>query len=270
MPAAVKVSIINAARSVINGRLSNGAESLRRSQVGQSFLVACNGKGTSDIIITWHIATCILEVKHPYRDDDQEQVSPPNPSSADHKTVATHLSKYCAYLVSWCPELLPDKNNEWSKSLYKAVKKDAEHALAGHAVARSSNPEDEYQKLIHLLSANSQDEVLKNGVKLGKQLVETINDEETAWKLLADFWSEMILYVAPSDNLKRHSEAIARGGELITLLWALLFHARIVSRPGEGDCAATLLLVLFNGFIFFYCFVHFFECPMFVHACVLD
>jgi len=81
--------------------------------------------------------------------------------------------------------------------------------------------------------------VLKNGVELAKQLVEKINGEEMAWKLLADFWSEMILFVAPSDNLKGHSEAIARGGELITLLWALLFHAGIVSRPGEEDGAAT-------------------------------
>ncbi|TVU40994.1 hypothetical protein EJB05_14482, partial [Eragrostis curvula] len=65
--------------------------------------------------------------------------------------------------------------------------------------------------------------------------------EETAWKLLAGFWAEMILYVAPSDNLKGHSEAIARGGELITLLWAMLFHAGIVNRPTEaaGDTAPT-------------------------------
>jgi hypothetical protein len=41
--------------------------------------------------------------------------------------------------------------------------------------------------------------------------------------------------VAPSENLKGHSEAIARGGELVTLLWALLFHAGIVSRPGEDE-----------------------------------
>ncbi|XP_039795778.1 uncharacterized protein LOC120661124 isoform X2 [Panicum virgatum] len=234
--AAVKVCIINALRSIINGSLSNGVESLRRSQVGESFIWARDGKGTSDTILVWHIATCILEVKHPYG-HDKRQGSSPNLDS-DHKIIATHLSRYCAYLVTWCPELLPD-NNAWSKSLYEAVKKDAECAVAGHASGRSSTPEDDYQKLVELLSANAKHEVLKNGVKLGKQLVETINDEETTWKLLADFWSEMILYVAPSENLKGHSEAIARGGELITLLWALLFHAGIVSRPGEDDSATA-------------------------------
>ena len=237
--AAVKVCIINALRSSINnisGRLSNGVASLRRKQVGESFLWACDGKGTSDTILVWHIATCILEVKHPYQ-HDQEQGSPPI-TNPNHKIAATGLSRYCAYLVTMSPELLPD-NNAWSKSLHEAVKKDAECAVAGHASGRSSTPEDDYQKLVELLSANAKHEMLKNGVELGKQLVETINDKETTWKLLADFWSEMILYVAPSENLKGHSEAIARGGELITLLWALLFHAGIVSRPGEDDGATA-------------------------------
>nr|CAB3455624.1 unnamed protein product [Digitaria exilis] len=116
---------------------------------------------------------------------------------------------------------------------------DVEHALAGHSTASSSTHVVEYQQVVETLSANSKHEVLKNGVKLGKQLVETIEEEETAWKLLADFWSEMILYVAPSDNLEGHKEAIARGGELITLLWVMLFHAGIVSRPGEEDGAAA-------------------------------
>ncbi|KAF8714016.1 hypothetical protein HU200_028007 [Digitaria exilis] len=236
VPAAVNVCIVNALRSVIsNGSLRDGVRSLRRSQVGESFIWACDGKGTSHTILLWHIATCILEVKHQYR-HDQKQGSPPLSNNSDHKIIATHLSRYCAYLVTWYPELLPD-NVAWSKSLYEAVKKDAKHALAGHSAARLSTIE--YQQLIETLSQNSKHELLKNGVKLGKQLVETIEEEEMAWKLLADFWSEMILYVAPSDNLEGHKEAIARGGELITLLWAMLFHAGIVSRPGEEDGVAA-------------------------------
>ncbi|CAN6170811.1 unnamed protein product [Urochloa humidicola] len=236
VPASVKACIISALRSSFNGGLSNGVESLRRSQVSESFIWACHGKGTTDTILVWHIATYILEVKHPYR-RDHEQGSPAI-SNSDHKIAATHLSQYCAYLVNWYPELLPD-NKAWSMSLYDAVKKDAECALAEHPAPGSSAPEDEYEKLVELLQANSKHVVLKNGVKLAMQLVETIDDEEAIWKLLAEFWSEMILFVAPSENLKAHSEAIARGGELITLLWALLFHAGIVSRPGEEDSATA-------------------------------
>ncbi|KAF8690483.1 hypothetical protein HU200_040839 [Digitaria exilis] len=224
VPAAVKVSVINSLRNSLNddGRLRHGAESLRRSQIGQSFLWACNGKGTSYTILLGHIATCVLEMKPSY-----------SSGTSDNKIAATHLSRYCAYLMTWSPDLLPDSSS-WSKSLYEEVKKDAERALAEVPADGSLTPEDEYQQVVQVLSVNAKHEVLKNGVKLGEQLVlEMIKAEEAVWKLLADFWSEMILYIAPSDNLKEHSEAIARGGELITLLWALLFHAGIVNRPGE-------------------------------------
>ncbi|CAL5092274.1 unnamed protein product [Urochloa decumbens] len=46
-----------------------------------------------------------------------------------------------------------------------------------------------------------------------------------------DFWAEMLLYLAPSDNVTAHMERLAQGGEFITHLWALLFHGGIVSSP---------------------------------------
>lgn len=144
----------------------------------------------------------------------------------------------CHGMVTWSPELLPD-NVAWSKSLYKAVKKDAEEALAGHSAARSWTPVVEYQQLVQTLRAKSMHEVVKNGMKLGEQMVDTIEEEEIAWKVLADFWSDMILSIALTDNIKEHKQAIARGGEMITLLWAMLFHAGIVSRPGEEDGTAA-------------------------------
>uniref|UniRef100_A0A8R7TQ74 Uncharacterized protein n=1 Tax=Triticum urartu TaxID=4572 RepID=A0A8R7TQ74_TRIUA len=75
-------------------------------------------------------------------------------------------------------------------------------------------------------------EVLKRGSRLGRQLVEEVQrrkeenqeknheqstggEEEAVWELLAEFWSEMILYLTPSDNVKGHVEALQRGGELI-------------------------------------------------------
>ncbi|CAD6268482.1 unnamed protein product [Miscanthus lutarioriparius] len=234
VPSAVKASIVDALRRSRNGQLSNGKVSLRRwSEVGETFLWACNSNSASNVILTWHIATSILEVRNPCK-HDQQQSSP----ISDHKIAATHISRYCTYLVTWCPELLPD-DVAWSKSMYEAIKKDAEHALTKHSATGSSVSEYEYHQLVELLSSNSNHEVVKNGVKLAQQVVEAIDDEQTAWELLAGFWSEMILYVAPSDNLKGHSEAIARGGELITLLWALLNHARIVSRPTDAASAGT-------------------------------
>jgi streptomycin 6-kinase len=126
VPAPVKVCIFDVLRSIhSNGhQLRNGAASLRRSRIGERFLWACNsGSGTAEVMLTWHIATCILEVRHPYRLDTTGQGSPLISDQA-HQIAATHLSRYCAYLMAWSPELLPDED-AWSKSLYKAVKEDA-------------------------------------------------------------------------------------------------------------------------------------------------
>jgi hypothetical protein len=231
IPAAVKICIFDVLRNSNSNelQLSKGTASLRRSQVGESFLWACNGIGTSDIILTWHIATSILEVRYPYRHDQEHGSST---ICNQHKIAATHLSRYCGYLLTWSPELLPDED-EWSKSLCKDVKMDGMRVLAVWASTKLLTPEVEYQELVHLLREHSRHEVLKNGVKLAMQLVELVEGEDAAWAMLASFWAEMILYVAPSKNLRAHSKAIARGGELITLLWALLFHAGIVRRPGE-------------------------------------
>jgi hypothetical protein len=63
-------------------------------------------------------------------------------------------------------------------------------------------------------------------VRLGKQLEGM--EERTCWKVLADFWVEMFLYIAPSDNVKEHIQNLTNGGEFITHLWALLTHAGIL------------------------------------------
>ncbi|KAJ1287657.1 hypothetical protein BS78_02G027800 [Paspalum vaginatum] len=236
IPEAVQASIIRTLtgcyNSCTNGHgLSNGRRSLSLSLVGRRFLWACSSNSTSDIILRWHIATCILEVRHPYQHGREE--------SNNHKITATHLSRYCAYLMVWSPDLLPD-DDEWSKSLYEVVKKDAECALAGFTAPMGSlTPEAEYKEVMQLLDVYPKHEVLENGVILGRQLAELVEGEETSWKLLAGFWSEMVLYISPSDNVRGHLEAIARGGELITLLWALLTHAGITSRPrGVNDVDA--------------------------------
>lgn len=77
--------------------------------------------------------------------------------------------------------------------------------------------------------------ILNKGLTLGKQLVEGIEDEKMGWRVLAGFWSEMILYIAPSNNIDAHRRAIARGGELITILWALLTHAGILTRASPSS-----------------------------------
>uniref|UniRef100_A0ACD6ACH3 Uncharacterized protein n=1 Tax=Avena sativa TaxID=4498 RepID=A0ACD6ACH3_AVESA len=231
VPTEVKAAIVSTLRST-RGDIRNDIKSAQQLgiQVGDTFLQACNAKGTSDALLAWHVATSILEVRYPH----------PTTSSSDHKSVATKLSCYCAYLVAYSPELLPD-DDAWSSGMYKTTKKDASHVL-GTAPTAMSMPEMEYRQLVELLlGATSKHNVLKDGAKLGEQLVELMEGEEEAWKALAGFWSEAVLCVAPSDNLEGHAEAIARGGELITLLWALLAHLGVDRRPEATTTTTTTM-----------------------------
>ncbi|KAF7098057.1 hypothetical protein CFC21_099826 [Triticum aestivum] len=166
VPREVKAAIVNTLRS-IRGDLRNGMMSLQQLgiQVGGNFLQACNAKGTSDALLSWHIATSIFEVRYPHS------------TTSGHASVATHLSRYCAYLVSYSPELLPN-DDAWSNSMYKATKKDAERVLSGR-IAKPT-PELQYRHLVELLTARSKHEVLKDGAKLGEQLVEFMEGEEAS------------------------------------------------------------------------------------------
>jgi hypothetical protein len=50
------------------------------------------------------------------------------------------------------------------------------------------------------------------------------------WELLAELWTELTVYLAPSAGELHpacegaHKEALALGGEFITVLWALCTH----------------------------------------------
>lgn len=169
----------------------------------------------TELILTWHVATRLFEMK--------------STSATPDMIAASHLSNYFAYLVAAAPELLPDCA-EWSNKRYKEVSEDARAALGADSGGESA--EGRYGRLVAALSEASRDTVLRWGAELGRHLVAQYTDDEaSACRILADFWSEMALYVAPSENFKGHVQAMARGGEFITLVWALLLHAGVTSRP---------------------------------------
>ncbi|KAJ1257795.1 hypothetical protein BS78_10G023300 [Paspalum vaginatum] len=72
--------------------------------------------------------------------------------------------------------------------------------------------------------------ILEQGARLGREL-RAVVPEERRCKVLADFWAEFILFLAPSSNAEMHAERLAVGGEFTTHLWALLTHAGILERP---------------------------------------
>ncbi|KAM3412888.1 hypothetical protein ACQJBY_004199 [Aegilops geniculata] len=225
VPTAVKAAVLDVVRMNQRNKLGNNGATPRRLQVGSDLLWTSHvAKGAADAMLVCHVATSILEMTR-----SREQLH------SDHEIVATHLSRYCAYLVACCPKLLPD-DHVWCRSLYKAVKKDAGRVLAGRGITVSTS-EAEYRRLVDLLIARSNHQVLKDGAELGQRLAELPEGEEVAWKALAGFWTEMIVSVAATcDNIDEHAEAVARGGELVTLLWALLAH---VGSVDDDTAAAT-------------------------------
>jgi hypothetical protein len=229
--------------------------------------VACANDSVAEIILTLHIATSILEFK----------CAPPsnkNDAAAASRKVAVKLSNYCAYLVAFHPELLPD-NREKAEDVFEEMKKEMKRMLTCRVYFLSSKSA-RVEKLMAAAAATTQrdievetsghsdqqddnnnnnkvtteagagaagqqqqsdgsssSKVVLDGARLGKFLVEQA-DPETAWKVLADVWTELIVYAAPSNDeerVKGHEEVLVQGGEFITVLWALTTHIGVTRPP---------------------------------------
>ncbi|KAI4367278.1 hypothetical protein MLD38_023035 [Melastoma candidum] len=208
----IKKAVFNSLRR--NGQdLSNGEASLRTNEVSEKLAWACAIETQTQVIMVWHIATIFCEHHH----------KPPNDSVGDIQRdfhVATSLSKYLAYLVVYAPGLLPD-HPQVTCHLFRHVVQEARKVFHG---CRTN--EQRMEKLNEI--AGKPDETIVNrGARLGKTISDELGESTRIWKLLAEFWSEMILYVAPSDNFTGHLEELANGGEFVTHLWALLRHAGV-------------------------------------------
>uniref|UniRef100_A0A0A9C9V6 DUF4220 domain-containing protein n=1 Tax=Arundo donax TaxID=35708 RepID=A0A0A9C9V6_ARUDO len=203
--------------------LSNGKSVL----VGRDELLrACESESVAEVILTWHIATSIFE-----------EACPPDSNSKDNSRVATRLSKYCAYLVAFHPELLPD-NPDKTEQVFQAMKAELKDKLTccNYYFSRWRT---RVKMIMNTDTAQWKDkEVVHNGAKLGK-LLRDCSDLNETWKLLADVWTELIVYVAPSNDEERvmgHEKVLVEGGEFITVLWALTTHTGII-RPAENTAA---------------------------------
>ncbi|CAL4897722.1 unnamed protein product [Urochloa decumbens] len=225
----VKKAIVDTLRRT-DGALTNGSSSLATNGVLKDFEWACTGPKESwernfsfpecclprssasqyhsqdvegnqaFVILTWHIATCHCDRAYRstnlQRGGHKEEETSTRARIKRYHGVATSLSKYCAYLVAYVPELLPG-NQSYTRAIYDDT-----------------------------VRRRARDDLFKRGEELGEQLLNRY--ELRRWKVLSDFWAEMLLYLAPSDN----------GGKFITHLWALLFHGGIVSSSPAAPAPA--------------------------------
>ncbi|CAM0948413.1 unnamed protein product [Alopecurus aequalis] len=200
---AVKLAIARTLR-LCHGLPTNGEGSLRRNGVFEEFSWALQGQPQTIIMLIWHIATEYVKTTSSASEEEVEF----------QRKVSVSLSRYCGYLLNSAPELLPGHfGDAWF--VMRGLKQDArsQYGLQYREEDRS---------------------IFMTGIKLGRQL-EAMEDSVQRWKVLADFWSERILYVAPSDNVKAHMERLASGGEFLTHIWVLLTHAGIHRINREED-----------------------------------
>ncbi|XP_073013666.1 uncharacterized protein [Typha latifolia] len=262
LPKQVKKAIVRSLRSVERtdgGQLPSAGWTLQGDETSERFMWACQFETKSDVILVWHIATCLCEIEL-----YQSQLNT-NPSSSSscfpsrlsslkdwccsknepflvkleklegkeelrsHYVVANAISRYCAYLLIFCPELLPD-HSFVAESVFETTVRKARQILQGCHSLESIYTKLKIEGMTRDETEGEQeenDEVVKNGAELGMELIETIDADVARWKVLADFWAALLLSLSPTNNINGHKESLATGGEFITHLWALLSHAGI-------------------------------------------
>ncbi|XP_024311490.1 uncharacterized protein LOC104585497 [Brachypodium distachyon] len=246
VPALVWNEIVSCLRKQSSGGpLTNGEAALHlNDDVHGEFSQTLRNSQTV-VMLLWHIATeyCSMASSH---DQEADIESGPLPDLKmqieNYKQVAVTLSRYCAYLISFVPELLPGN----SADIFYVFN---DMLLEGRRVLPQGKPSrDELLKVITDSESssssggsngngddntttnnnNNEDSIFIKGLKLGRDLEK--KDVLGRWKLMAEFWAETIVYIAPSDNVAAHMERLAQGGEFLTHIWALLTHAGILKR----------------------------------------
>ncbi|XP_039822930.1 uncharacterized protein LOC120685172 [Panicum virgatum] len=207
------------------GQLTNGVASLQNNRVHDKLSRACDATATDGTvtrtILVWHIATTLCE-HHPVDAHDRED---------DAVRTASTLSRYCLHLLAFSPELLPDHISESESMLDRAL--DEASQLLKKAKTLESRCEELMGSITHDGDADGDHEassIVKQGARLASLLIDNIPNTKFRWKVLSEFWAEMMLYVSPCDDARAHLEALARGGEFITHIWVLLTHAGVLKR----------------------------------------
>uniref|UniRef100_A0A0E0HY63 DUF4220 domain-containing protein n=1 Tax=Oryza nivara TaxID=4536 RepID=A0A0E0HY63_ORYNI len=198
----------------------------------------------TQVILACHLATELLEMKHVVMVDKKaKKKKATRKMNRDerrdyrlHRGVATALSRYCMYLVARSPELLPD-NERWVSDRYGDMKDFLKEASRRRCCCccpfRLWKCGCWRTVLMDMDADDVADPAAKAGVKLFREL-DKADAASAAWEGLFDFWTKMVVYIAPSNDVEGHASALAgNGGDLITYLWALCTHAGIIRDPSD-------------------------------------
>ncbi|KAL6653258.1 hypothetical protein ACP70R_008836 [Stipagrostis hirtigluma subsp. patula] len=141
--------------------------------------------------------------------------------------IANSLSRYCAYLLVFWSELLPDSfivpDMIFDKTLEYACEKldDCDSKRCRYNTLMALGQEAMQDSEDGRLNRN----IVEQGAMLANDLIN--ENEQDRWEILAGVWTKLFVHIAPSCNAEAHKRSLKSGGELITLIWALLWHCGI-------------------------------------------
>ncbi|KAL6610467.1 hypothetical protein ACP70R_040436 [Stipagrostis hirtigluma subsp. patula] len=220
-------------------RLTNGVAALQRHGLLPRLAWACRFPKITYQILVWHVVTTRCD-----------WASGRPGGRGEHRIIATKLSNYCAYLVAFVPEMLPDPSYI-AEQIFDTAVQQARDRFGDCKTTDSILAELEKLEELEKMKADEQAQlergggyeragsttVIKTAALLGGQFRAAVSDDARRWEVLAEFWTELMLFLAPSDNVDIHAEMLGAGGEFMTQLWALLGHAGVLERPADHASA---------------------------------
>ncbi|OEL33139.1 hypothetical protein BAE44_0005842 [Dichanthelium oligosanthes] len=184
-------------------------------------------KSVTEIILATHLATELFEMKH-LKEEEGKKLED------DGRAVATTLSRYCMYLVAHLPFLLPD-DETWVSERLCDMRNCLTQVLQQCGGGTMCTPSTSCREaMAESLRINGGDDLKDLTTKDAVKMLGSIN----SWDKLASFWVELLIYLAPSNDIQGHAKAVASsGGDLITYLWTFCTHAGITRdvQPANGD-----------------------------------
>ncbi|KAG2623491.1 hypothetical protein PVAP13_3KG063800 [Panicum virgatum] len=233
LPPGLKASIVRVLRES-NGEL-DGVPSLERAHnLPYWELRGHRSSHKIKVVLKWHIATCYCDIAL--------RRSLEQPVGTSSRGVAEALSMYCGYLVAFRPALLPGRQS-YTKAAFQQVL-DEVMALVGDQLSVQGRFESlERRREQGHMETLEQTVTLSDGLDLGYLLISRVRDRELLWRVLENIWVKLILSLAPQQSddaayAKHHATYLARGGEFVTHLWAMLSHAGILEQstwPRDGQ-----------------------------------
>jgi hypothetical protein len=202
-----------------------------------------------DIILKWHVATSYCEMMMKVQEEDQAHEAADHrhihTSSSPSREVAVVLSKYCAYLVAFRPELLPCPDTITRRTFCNVLGEVTSFVGGQQAPERRLNALDERRVAGYISGSGfprDTADILTHGLRLGHLLITEIQNRQDLWVILESIWLKLLLSVAPQESThdatyaKTHAKYLAQGGEFLTYLWAMLSHAGIQKHSYWPPC----------------------------------